>query len=103
MAEKSVFLRHLRYAPRIMETQKQTSTDGLMPRSGEVKRWLRSSFFTALIGACGFGMQLERITVHCRNEGVLTIALGLMFLAMAVVHSARVLPFIPKTKEAHRT
>jgi hypothetical protein len=81
-----------------METQTQTSTassNGVTQTSG-VKRWLRSSFFTALIGACGFGMHLQRTAENYRDQGFLNIALGLIFLALAVVHSARVFPFIPK-------
>jgi hypothetical protein len=97
--EKGVFLRHLQYASRIMDTQTQTSSaslNGVTQKSSGVKRWLRSSFFTALIGACGFGMLLQRTTENYRDRGFLNIALGLIFLAMAVVHPARVLPFIPK-------
>ena len=58
---------------------------------------LRSSFFAALIGACGVGMQLAHTIHRYRNSHdpadlPMDILLGVIFLAIAVVNSARVLP-----------
>jgi hypothetical protein len=56
------------------------------------KRSLRTRLFAALIGACGFGMELTRALYHFRHPGpddslFLNFMLGFIFLAMAVLNS----------------
>lgn len=99
LVDNGIFLRLLRYAWRIMETKTQTSTTNPNGVTQERNRWPRSSFFTAFIGACGFGMHLGRTLERYRDQGFWSIALGLMFLVLAIVSSIRVLPFIPKVEE----
>ena len=59
-------------------------------------RRFRSGLFAALIGASGFGMQLDRTIVDYRRPSggsrvVGDIMLGLIFLALAVQNSIRLL------------
>ena len=63
-------------------------------------------FASALIGACGVGMQIARTIcdyrysneVHGQWDWHLDILLGAMFLAMAVVNSARLLLWMSRQK-----
>jgi hypothetical protein len=59
------------------------------------KGFFRSGLFTALIGALGVGVHLDRIIVDHRQEAAdmvsLDVLLGIIFLALAIKGALRVL------------
>ncbi len=74
----------MRYAP------------GTMEASTIKYRWLRTRLFTALIGASGFGLELCRAIGYYKRPRpddslFLIFMLGLIFLAMAVLNSIRLI------------
>jgi hypothetical protein len=74
--------------PRLIINSNDRSPD----EPGIEKHRPKGSIVTALIGACGFGMQLERSIIHClrpRSAADLAgdIILGLIFLALAIQNS----------------
>jgi hypothetical protein len=55
-------------------------------------RWLRTRLFTALIGACGFGLELGRAAGYYKHPSpgdslILICIMGFIFLAMAILNS----------------
>jgi hypothetical protein len=68
------------------------------------RRWYVARLLTALFGACGFGLQLDQVIrdIHAgpRARWGDHIALGAIFLSIAVVHSHLLLSKIRKNQEA---
>jgi hypothetical protein len=65
---------------------------GIMEASTTQSRWLRTRLFTALIGACGFGLELGRSIGYYKhpepgNSLVPNAMLAFIFLAIAVQNS----------------
>ena len=69
---------------------------GIMQASPTKSRWLRTRLFTALIGACGFGLELERAIGYYKHPTSIDsladhFLLGLIFLAITVLNSIRLI------------
>jgi hypothetical protein len=69
---------------------------GIMQASPTKSRWLRTRLFTALIGACGFGLELDRAIGYYKHPTSIDsladhFLLGFIFLAIAVVNSSLLL------------
>jgi hypothetical protein len=69
---------------------------GIMDGSPTKSRWLRTRLFTALIGACGFGLEFGRAAgyyMHPRpgDSLILIFMAGFMFLAIAILNSIRLI------------
>ena len=67
---------------------------GIMDANTIRTRWLGSRLFSALIGACGFGLELGRVGVYYKRPRpddnlVLILTAGLIFLAIAILNSIR--------------
>jgi hypothetical protein len=65
---------------------------GIMEASTIKSRWLRTRLFAALIGACGFGLELGRAIGYYKRPRpgdslVLIFMMGFIFLALAVQNS----------------
>jgi len=74
-------------------------TDG----EGVRRRWYAARLFAALLGACGFGLELAQVISDFRAGGqarwVNHILLGVMFLLIAVVHSHLLLSKIHESQK----
>lgn len=69
---------------------------GIMDASTIKSRWLRSRLFTALIGACGFGLEIGRAVGYYKHPRpndslVFVFMMGLIFLAIAGLNSIRLI------------
>ena len=69
---------------------------GIMDANTIKTRWLGTRLFSALIGACGFGLELGRAGVYYQrprpdDSFVLIFMMGLIFLAIAVLNSIRLI------------
>jgi len=63
-----------------------------MEASTMKSRWLRIRLITALIGACGFGLELGRASGYYKSPRpsdslVLIFVMGFIFLALAALNS----------------
>jgi hypothetical protein len=73
-----------------------TPNEKVPSQGGTGRRWLRTRLLTALTGACGFGMQLDRAAYHYRHPQPgasveFDILVGLIFLALAMQNSIRLI------------
>jgi hypothetical protein len=92
----SAFLRFMRYALGTMEASTPrpiaTSNGETRSHAGIKRSWFRTRLSGALIGACGFGLELDRAIgyyKHPRPDDSLAshFLLGFIFLAIAVQNS----------------
>jgi uncharacterized membrane protein (Fun14 family) len=69
---------------------------GIIDGNPTKSRWLRTRLFTALIGACGFGLELGRAAGYYKHPRlgdslILIFMMGFIFLAIAILNSIRII------------